>query len=96
MPQLTETERDVVDRARRFAADTIAPNAALWERQRHLPREVLAAAGEMGLCRLLVPADLGGLGISFSALVKLMEEDWPMAIWPPLSPWSCTTISPAR
>ena len=67
-------EGAAIDAARSFAAEIIAPKAQGWEHDRHMPRKVLRLAGEAGLCRLLVPAKLGGAGVSLTAMAKVMEE----------------------
>ncbi len=64
----------LIDIAGTFAHDFIAPDAQIWERNRTMPRSVIQAAGELGLCRLLVPKDQGGHGIGFTAMAKIMEE----------------------
>jgi alkylation response protein AidB-like acyl-CoA dehydrogenase len=59
--------------ARRFARDHIDPKAASWERERRLPREVVAAAAGKGLCGLLVPTDLGGAGLGIAGMAEVMS-----------------------
>ncbi len=71
---LNDTETKAIAAARAFAADVVAPNAGVWERQRTMPRDVIKQAGAVGLCRLLVPVEQGGLGLRFAALVRVMEE----------------------
>lgn len=67
-------EAAIIEAARGFAREVIAPNARDWERQRAMPRSVLKAAGDAGLCRLLVPRDLGGAGLSCLAMAQVLEE----------------------
>lgn len=59
---LTAREREMLERARRFARDTVAPNAARWERERRMPVEALKAAAKEGLLGLEVPQAQGGFG----------------------------------
>lgn len=68
------TERHLLDEARRFGLDYVAPNAADWEADRRLPVEAFAAAAEAGLCGLLVPAEAGGRGASRLAVGRVLEE----------------------
>lgn len=49
--------------ARRFARDHVAPVAARHDRDASYPAEVVAAAAELGLLNLRVPASCGGLGL---------------------------------
>ncbi|MEE8544677.1 MAG: acyl-CoA dehydrogenase family protein [Alphaproteobacteria bacterium] len=73
-PQLDDRERALVERARAFAADQVAPNAAQWEARREVPLGTLRAAAEAGLAGLLVPASLGGQGMSHSGAARVFEE----------------------
>ena len=73
-PQFTSEEQTAIDAARAFAADVVAPNAEGWEREKRLPREAIVRACGAGLGGLLVPTDMGGSGLSFAAMAKVMEE----------------------
>lgn len=64
----------VIEAARAFASEVIAPNAESWEHDRRLPREVVRQASDAGLGGLVVPKDLGGKGLSVAAMAKVMEE----------------------
>ena len=70
----TDRERAVIETAEAFARDVIAHNAAKWERERTMPRAVMRQAAEAGLCRLLVPRDMGGHGLRVLAMAKVMEH----------------------
>ena len=59
--------------AREFAAASVAPHAADWERDRCAPRAVLEAAADVGLMGLLVPEALGGEGLDLVAMARVME-----------------------
>lgn len=63
----------VIATARIFARERIDPDAARWERERRLPREVIAAAAAEGLCGLLVPTELGGAGLGVSEMAEVMD-----------------------
>lgn len=71
---LTAVERAVVQAATAFAEDYLRPNSRQWELDRRMPREAFLAAGEAGLCGLLVSPERGGKGVSFTAFLKVMEE----------------------
>ncbi len=63
--------RDVV---RRFARDTVAPEAARRDRDGEFPLAVVEQMGDLGLFGLLVPEDLGGAGASFTTFCIAVEE----------------------
>lgn len=70
---LTKLEQDCLEAAEAFAAETLAPNAQAWEAARAAPREMFQAAGDAGLLGLLVPQDQGGKGVSYVALLMMLE-----------------------
>jgi alkylation response protein AidB-like acyl-CoA dehydrogenase len=71
---LKPSEQRAIEAAVNFATDTIAPNAAGWEQQRHLPPEGIRPAAAAGLTGLLLAEDLGGGGLSKTAMARVMEE----------------------
>ena len=71
---LTEEQRMIRDMARSFAQDRLAPNAAEWDRRSEVPREALAAMGELGLMGMCVPEEWGGAGADFVSYVLALEE----------------------
>ncbi len=72
--RLPADDRAVVEVARAFARDHIAPAAATWELDRRMPVETLRAAASAGLCGLFVPRDLGGQGAGRRAVARVLEE----------------------
>ncbi len=64
----------VRDMARDFAATRLAPNAARWDRDAHVPVEVIAEMGSLGLLGMTVPEQWGGAGADFVSLVLAVEE----------------------
>lgn len=70
---LTSDEQDCLAAAEAFAKNTLAPNAEAWEAARAAPREMFEAAGAAGLLGLLVPQELGGKGVSYVALLMMLE-----------------------
>ena len=70
---LTTDESALIARAAALARDLVSPQAARWERERRIGHEALAAAVELGLTRLQVPASLGGLGFSFACKAQLAD-----------------------
>lgn len=74
LSDLSASEQTAVQDAREFASSYLAPNSALWERAREMPREMFQEAAQAGLCGLLVRPEHGGRGIGTRALMKVMEE----------------------
>lgn len=70
---LTDTEKTLVAQAEQLARETVAPQAARWERERRIGHEALAKAVAIGLTRLQVPVAAGGLGLSFSCKARVTE-----------------------
>jgi alkylation response protein AidB-like acyl-CoA dehydrogenase len=64
---------DFIARVQAFARDVVAPGAIVWERERRIGREAIEAAAALGLCRLEVPHDRGGLGLPFSMKARVTE-----------------------
>ena len=62
--ELTEDQKMFADMAKQFADAEFAPHAAKWDAEHIFPKDVIAQAGELGLCGLYSPEDAGGLGLS--------------------------------
>ena len=63
---------DVLATAIKFAAEQVAPSAAQWEREHTHPRHMVTHAATNRLCGLLVPTELGGLGLSAVHAAEVM------------------------
>jgi alkylation response protein AidB-like acyl-CoA dehydrogenase len=74
VPPLSPREAAVVERARAFARDHVAPCAARWERERLTCESTLRAAARDGLAGLLLPESQGGSGLSLLAGARVFEE----------------------
>jgi alkylation response protein AidB-like acyl-CoA dehydrogenase len=61
--QLTEDQLAIQDMARRFTADTITPNAAEWDENKHFPRDVVRQAGELGFGAIYISEEMGGINL---------------------------------
>jgi alkylation response protein AidB-like acyl-CoA dehydrogenase len=72
--ELTADETALIDKAAAFARDTVAPNAAAWERERRQPVEALRAAAACGLAALEVPKEAGGPGHRYMVKLALCAE----------------------
>jgi alkylation response protein AidB-like acyl-CoA dehydrogenase len=81
---LTETQQSILDLAREFAAEEIAPHAAAWDRDAHFPRAVAARMGELGFLGMLIPEAYDGLGLDtlsyLLALEAIAEADASTAV----------------
>ncbi|GLQ35313.1 acyl-CoA dehydrogenase [Amylibacter marinus] len=61
---LSEEQNLYFETAYAFGQEQIAPHAYAWDKAGEIPREVLAAAGELGFGAIYVPEELGGTGLS--------------------------------
>jgi acyl-CoA dehydrogenase len=62
-PTLAEEQEQLVQTARRFAADRLIPNATEWDRKEEFPIKVLEEAWELGLMNVELPEAYGGIGL---------------------------------
>jgi len=62
------------DTVRRFSRERLAPNAARWDREKHFPREEIAALAAMGLGGVTIAEEHGGAGMDNTALALACEE----------------------
>ncbi len=72
--ELSEDQRAFQDMARQFAAEQLAPHAAEWDAKEIFPREVIRAAGELGICGLYISEALGGMGLTRLDAAIIFEE----------------------
>ena len=72
--QLSETQRQIRDSARAFAARAIAPHAAEWDRAEGAPRSVLREMAEVGLMGVIIDPAWGGAGADFVSYALALEE----------------------
>ncbi len=71
---LTETQIMVREMARRFATESLAPQAGGWDRNRTFPRAALRQMGDLGLLAMLLPPEWDGAGMDHVALAVALEE----------------------
>lgn len=67
-----DIERDLIERARRFAL-AVAPRSAEIEAARAIPPDISRAMGEAGFYRMFVTADHGGLEVSPRTAAEVYE-----------------------
>lgn len=65
---------DARQSARDFARGYIEPAAAGWEAGRQIPRDAFREAARCGLTGIMVPVELGGLGLGFMDAAGILEE----------------------
>src|SRR6478672_12074045 len=71
---LTDEQREIVELARVFARDELAPNAAAWDREAHFDRSVVAKLGSLGFLGMLIPEEYDGLGLDTLTYLLALEE----------------------
>jgi butyryl-CoA dehydrogenase len=71
---LTETQAEIRELARGFAATEIAPHAARWDREERFPVEVAHRMGELGFLGMLIPEEYDGLGLDTTSYLLALEE----------------------
>ncbi len=67
-------EREIVAAVRRFVDRDVIPNASALEHRDEYPHAMVATMRELGLFGATIPADFGGLGLSFTTYARVMEE----------------------
>lgn len=74
MLDTTETYAPVIEMARRFAQERLAPGAAARAAAGRIEPEILTALGEMGFLGATNSAEWGGSEISYEAYAQVIEE----------------------
>ena len=64
----------VVDTARDFARDALAPNAAKWDKEHIHPVAEIQQMGELGFYGMLVEEQWGGSDLGYETLARVVEE----------------------
>ena len=71
---LNDEETVIRDSARAFAAEHLAPSAAVRDRDSAFPTEALRRMGALGFMGMLVPEEWGGAGANMVAFASVIEE----------------------
>ncbi|HET9672076.1 MAG TPA: acyl-CoA dehydrogenase family protein [Actinomycetota bacterium] len=71
---LTAEQAQVRDLVREFATEEIAPGAAERDEREELPLDILKKLGELGICGVPLPEDVGGLGADAVTWALVIEE----------------------
>ena len=72
--ELTESQRQIRDAARAFAAERVAPGARQRDRERVFPADLYREMGPLGLLGVDVPEELGGAGAGAVAYSIALTE----------------------
>jgi len=72
--ELTNRASNAFEEAGQFSQRHLAPNAAQWGRGLFDRRALFEPAGAAGLLSLQVPLEFGGLGLTFSDKVKVLQQ----------------------
>jgi hypothetical protein len=71
---LTEQQRAIIDVARQFAAEEIAPHAARWDREAYFDRGIAEKLGALGFLGMMIPEEWDGLGLDALTYLMALEE----------------------
>jgi short/branched chain acyl-CoA dehydrogenase len=72
--ELSEDHESFRKVVRDFAEREVAPHVAQWDRDHHLPIEIVHEMGDLGLFGLNAPEEYGGAGGDFTSLCVAIEE----------------------
>jgi hypothetical protein len=71
----TATEQlQIVELAREFAREKIAPHAAEWDRTKHFARDVIDEMGKLGFLGMITPEEYDGMGLDALTYLMVLEE----------------------
>jgi len=70
----TEEREQVVQLARDFAREHVAPHAARWDAEKHFDRPTIDKLGALGFLGMLVPEEYDGLGLDTVTYLLAVEE----------------------
>ena len=71
---LTAEQSQVRDLVREFATEEIAPGAGERDEREELPLDVVKKLGQLGICGVPLPEDVGGLGADAVTWALVIEE----------------------
>jgi short/branched chain acyl-CoA dehydrogenase len=71
---LSSEQRQVRDLVREFASEEIAPGAGERDEHEELPLDIVKKLGELGICGVPLPEDVGGLGADAVTWALVIEE----------------------
>lgn len=71
---LTDSEKDVLTYITKFAREEVKPLAREIDSTMTVPKKLIDRMNELGLFASYIPEEYGGAGLSFSFLVRVIEE----------------------
>ncbi|TSD93923.1 acyl-CoA dehydrogenase [Skermania sp. ID1734] len=71
---LTDDEKAIVETARDFADEYLAPHALEWDANKHFPVDVLRKAAGLGMGGIYISEDVGGSGLTRLDAVRIFEQ----------------------
>lgn len=71
---LSESQRAIQQMAREFAQQELAPHAAAWDKAERAEPAIRRKLGELGFLGMLLPEDVGGLGLDSLSYLLALEE----------------------
>lgn len=72
--RLSSEELDILGYVKEFAAKEVKPLAREIDRTKEVPEKLIDRMRELGLFQSYIPREYGGAGLSFSFLVRVIEE----------------------
>jgi alkylation response protein AidB-like acyl-CoA dehydrogenase len=72
--QLSKQQKELVSQVREYALKEIAPYAAQWDKDEHIPREQIQKYADMGWFGMTLPEQYGGGGQSALDTILVIEE----------------------
>jgi alkylation response protein AidB-like acyl-CoA dehydrogenase len=71
---LSPSQKNALEKTRHFALKEIAPHAAQWDRDEHIPRKQIQKYADAGLFGMTIPEEYGGKGRSALDAILIIEE----------------------
>jgi alkylation response protein AidB-like acyl-CoA dehydrogenase len=71
---MTDRAQELVEVARRFARERVAPEVVERDREERYPRDLVREAGNVGLLGGTVPLEYGGTALSYAQYAAVLEE----------------------
>lgn len=72
--KLTEEEEQILDYIKQFSEKEVKPLAKEIDEKKSVPEKIIQKMKELGLFSTYIPKEYGGAGLSFSFLVRSIEE----------------------
>src|SRR4029077_14595107 len=68
------TDQDILQTIRRFVEQDVIPVASDFEHRDEYPQGLVDIMKQLGVFGATIPADYGGLGLSFTTYARIIEE----------------------